>query len=607
MTLHAFTTLLAKTPPAGGAAVGETIIATAGALVITATMFTIVIGHRSGRIKFVQRVADFAERNSGIPGWASLPIAFVTGALLIAVFGMYWDISIHLDKGRDPGPLANAAHYFILAGLFGVFFGGLLSVCLPRDGNKPSPASVKFTRDWYMPLGGLLMLVSSSFALGAFPMDDVWHRIFGQDVTLWGPTHLVLIGGAGLASVGVLILLCEGVNARSPETPRPRVRWLLIRQGAAAGSLLLALSTFQAEFDFSVPQFRLLWHPILLMLAAGIALVAARILIGRGGALLAVAVFLLVRGLLSLYIGPITGHTPLHFPLYIAEALVVEGVALAMDRDRPIRLGLVAGAAVGVFGLAAEWGWSHIWFKIPWTSALVPEGIIAGFIAAVAGGAIGGFVGGSLRAPEYERKDEARWPAALAPIAVIGLFVFALQMDAGPHTTATFSLHDVKPSPKREVAGTVKLQPAGAAKDAEWLNVTAWQGGGSVVDPLKPSGNGVYKIDKPIPVYDNWKATLRLQKGRTVASVPVFLPKDEAVPVPEVPARANVTRPFVLDKKNLQREQKKDVPGFLSGAAYVIVLLIGLGLFTALGWGLARFAKLSARAGKEESTVAGVR
>jgi hypothetical protein len=63
----------------------------------------------------------------------------------------------------------------------------------------------------------------------------------------------------------------------------------------------------------------------------------------------------------------------------------------------------------------------------------------------------------------------------------------------------------------------------------------------------------------------------------------------------------------VLDKKNLQREQKKDVPGFLSGAAYVIVLLIGLGLFTALGWGLARFAKLSARAGKEESTVAGVR
>src|SRR4051812_24535607 len=314
-------------------------------------MFAIVAGHRSGRLPQVGRFAALAERSSGIPGWASFPLAFVGGSLLVAVFGVYWDISIHLDKGRDPGPLANAAHYFILLGVFRVFFAGLLSMTLPRRG-RPSRSAIKIMGDWYAPLGGILMLVSASFALGAFPMDDVWHRIFGQDVTLWGPTHLVLIGGAGLATVGGLILLCEGVNARSPETPRPRVRWLLVRQGAAAGSFLLALSTFQAEFDFSVPQFRLVWQPILLMLAAGIALVAARILIGRGGALLAVAVFLLVRGLLSLYIGPITGHTPLPFPLYIAEALVVEGVALAMDRDRPIRLGLVAGAAVGVFGLA---------------------------------------------------------------------------------------------------------------------------------------------------------------------------------------------------------------------------------------------------------------
>ena len=39
------------------------------------------------------------------------------------------------------------------------------------------------------------------------------------------------------------------------------------------GGFLVALSTFQAEFDFGVPQFRLVWQPILLMLAAGIGLV----------------------------------------------------------------------------------------------------------------------------------------------------------------------------------------------------------------------------------------------------------------------------------------------------------------------------------------------
>jgi hypothetical protein len=585
-------TLIAKAAPAGGAAAGETIGATVGALVITAAMFAIVAGHRSGRLPQVGRLAAFAERSSGIPGWSSLPIAFVVGALLVAVFGMYWDISIHIDEGRDAGPLANPAHYFILAGLFGVFFAGLLSICLPTEG-RPSPAAVKLRGDWYAPLGGLLMLVSSSFALGAFPMDDVWHRIFGQDVTLWGPTHLVLIGGAGLATVGALILLAEGVDARSPDTPRPRARFLVLWQGMLAGSFLVALSTFQAEFDFAVPQFRLVWHPILLMLAAGIGLVSARIMIGRGGALLAVAWFVAIRGGLSLYVGPLTGHTGLHFPLYIVEALVVEAVALRVPRDRPIAFGALAGVGIGTIGLAAEWAWSHIWFTFPWNSALLPEGIVAGLLAGVAGGVIGGFVGGSLVTPEVRSRPEWRWAAPAAALVAIGLCVYAAPMEAGPRTRAELTLRDVSPPPKREVAGTVKLDPPDAAEDAEWLNITGWQGGGSVVDFLRKEREGEYRTTKPIPVYDNWKVTMRLHKDRTVASVPIFMPQDEAIPVPEIPAEPRITRNFVLDKENLLREQKDDAPPFLTTAAYVIVLLIGLGLFASLGWGLARFGRLT--------------
>ena len=54
------------------------------------------------------------------------------------------------------------------------------------------------------------MLAAAAFALIGFPLDDVWHRIFGQDVTLWGPTHLMLIGGAGLTLIGSAILIVEG-------------------------------------------------------------------------------------------------------------------------------------------------------------------------------------------------------------------------------------------------------------------------------------------------------------------------------------------------------------------------------------------------------------
>ena len=53
---------------------------------------------------------------------------------------MYWDISLHIDQGRDPGPLANPAHYFILAGLFGVLLAGVLGIALPK---APDPDLVR--------------------------------------------------------------------------------------------------------------------------------------------------------------------------------------------------------------------------------------------------------------------------------------------------------------------------------------------------------------------------------------------------------------------------------------------------------------------------------
>ena len=57
------------------------------------------------------------------------------------------------------------------------------------------------------------------------------------------------------------------------------------RASAVMGGLLIGLSTFQAEFDFGVPQYRMVFQPVLIALAAGIALVAGRIWIGRGGAI----------------------------------------------------------------------------------------------------------------------------------------------------------------------------------------------------------------------------------------------------------------------------------------------------------------------------------
>src|ERR671933_461228 len=211
------TTVLAASKPAGGAAIGQVIGATAGAIVATAILIGFIMAHRSGRISWVGRLAAFSERQTGLPGWASFPSAFIGVSLLIAVFGMYWDISIHIDEGRDPGPLANPAHYFILVGLFGVFFCGIVSIALASE--KPSDVSLRLAEGWWAPLGALMILVCGTVSLMAFPLDDVWHRLFGQDVTLWGPTHLLLFGGASFSILGIWVLQVEGARARGGEIP----------------------------------------------------------------------------------------------------------------------------------------------------------------------------------------------------------------------------------------------------------------------------------------------------------------------------------------------------------------------------------------------------
>src|SRR5919198_2982532 len=86
-------------PPARGAAIGQVIGATLGMTLVTAALLALVAGHRSGRIRFLGRWADATGRFTGVAPWAGLPtMMLLAGSLLIAVFGMYWDISIHLDN-----------------------------------------------------------------------------------------------------------------------------------------------------------------------------------------------------------------------------------------------------------------------------------------------------------------------------------------------------------------------------------------------------------------------------------------------------------------------------------------------------------------------------
>jgi hypothetical protein len=570
--------------PAGGAATGEAIGATLGALVVTALVAALIAGHRSGRIRALHRLSRVAERRTGLPAWAALPSVLLSASLLTAVLGMYWDISLHIDNGRDAGPLANPAHYLILVGLYGTLLAGALTMALSRQ--RPCATAVHLGGGLWAPLGGLMIAACGAFALTGFPLDDLWHRLFGQDVTLWGPTHLMLIGGGSLAVLGGMVLISEAHAALGGDPERARAPLTFhIRRALLVGGFLVALSTFQGEFDFGVPQFRQVLHPVLIMFAAGVGLVAARIYLGRGGALLAMAGFVLIRGFLALMVGGVWGQTTPHFPLYLVEALLVEAVFARASGRSPVAAGALAGGLIGTVGLAAEWGWSQLWMPIPWTSALLPEAAIAGLLTAVAAGALGGFVGGAVSG----RTRTVQLPAALASALVICAVIgWGLPLSSDGPDRATVALRDVGAGPDRAVEATIRLDPADAADDAEFFNVTAWQGGGSVVEPLERAGEGIYRTSEPIPVHDGWKALVRLHRGDALVALPLYMPRDRAIPAAPIPARASFTRDFQPDVELLQRERKEGVADSLKVGAYLLVLAIALGLLALIAWVLLR-------------------
>jgi hypothetical protein len=585
----------AASEPAGGAAIDQVVIATGMASIATAVLLAGIFGYRRGKGGALRRLAHFSERVSGLPAWAALPAGLAGGSLLVALLGMYWDISLHIDQGRDAGPLANPAHYLILVGLYGVFAAGCLALALPEEGAGGAGSSaIRITRDWYVPVGGVLTAACGGFALLGFPLDDFWHRLFGQDVTLWGPTHLMLFGGAGLSLIGQAILLAEGMRFRGVRSDRLRDSQLLVnlRRVGLMGGLLIGLSTFQGEFDFGVPQFRMVFHPMLIALSAGMALVAGRLWIGRGGALATALMFVVVRGGISLIVGDVFGESAPALPLYLVEALAIEAVALWTGRDRPILLGVTGGLLCGTVGLAAEWLWVDAMFPLPWSDGIVPDALIVAPIAGVAGGLLGGLLGSGLRF-SLPRPDVARTAAIGALVAIAALTAFGLSTTKPQGETATVALRDAPGGTpgQRHVTGTVRLSPRDTADDAAWVTVTSWQDGGMRVDRLQRVAQGVYRFRTPAPVYGDWKTVLRVQNGRTIMGIPIYMPADSAIPAKEVPASATFTRTFVADHELLQRERKGDIPGWLWTGACLLVLVLSLIFMASLAWGVARVAR----------------
>ena len=129
---------------------------------------------------------------------------------LLAGWGVQWDIQWHVLIGRDSFWIPP--HVMTYAGValaVLVSFGVLAWETLVRGGRDGVIIlGLSGTRGFHLAGWGIALTVLAA------PIDDLWHRLFGLDVTLWSPPHLLGIVGAVINSLACLVIAREVYPAR---------------------------------------------------------------------------------------------------------------------------------------------------------------------------------------------------------------------------------------------------------------------------------------------------------------------------------------------------------------------------------------------------------
>ena len=520
---------------------------------------------RNPLVIFFKSISAGLERVTGYPGWAMAGALSGLWALATAALGLYWDVGWHIDFGRDKA-LFTPPHTMIVIGLAGIIYSAGIAALFATLDDAPVGVRILGVR---IPYSAMPMAALGVGALVGFPLDALWHEAYGIDVTLWSPTHLMLVGGGGLATIAVWLMLMEG---------RPAGRATVLGRGIAAlslGAILVGLSCFEGEFDFGVPQFQVIYLPVLIAATAGFTVVLARTALGPWGAVKAVVAYVIVRGSIALIVSGPLHHTFPRFPLYLASALVVEVVALWLGTDNRLRYALISGVAIATVGMVGELAWVKLsgWADLPVNDARV-------FLVVPAVAVAAAVLGGALSRPVWAQRTVPGLAAGLAGVVLAGTLLSLLPRNVG-HVEATIYLTPVG----QQATVAVELAPADAARHATAFGVVSWQGGGRVSAKLNEVGPGRYVSSRPLPVTGDWKTMVGLQRGSEVMAVPVYLPADPEINAPAIAALPQRHAAFVRNTAILLREQHggptwPGVAGY-SGLAIMAALWTGLIAFVA--------------------------
>lgn len=336
-------------------------------------------------------------------------------AALLFIAGTAWDIQWHVTIGRDRA--FTVPHIVLLTGLGVAGLGSLFMILWETRRSKHNPQmvnasnSTRMLRIFRAPLGFAITGLGALFGMIAFPLDDYWHTLYGIDVTLWAPFHVMIISSMLMVLLGVLFVVAGELN----HTPAGRGRlWTQIGCALVMALFLITLLIFITQTDgaeglVQIGSYSFVWYPVFLAGTLPLGLLTTLLITRQPGMATVTALgFLWVRQVLFAFVPWATtamvqneGLTyRLNAPTYVIMAVALPGsillAALLLDggywliqrRHAPVvpwLVGISVGAVLLTTLLDRPWATILPYFYYP---AMDVDAVFVAALPLAVGGAL---------------------------------------------------------------------------------------------------------------------------------------------------------------------------------------------------------------------------
>lgn len=339
------------------------------------------------------------------------PIASYVGgiALLTGAVSTYWDIATHIDIGRDR---------FLTPAHIGIYSSVLItSIALALSGLADHLVAGDSIFDAIRhPFRNLRPGIGVAGAgmvtvLVAAPLDNGWHEVYGIDVTIWSPPHLLAIFGIGAAALGLAALL-------APASTRVTHAFYPVVLSGFLTTLLITIG----EFDFNAPQYRIAYHPVVLSAVAALVFTAAS---GERWRATKVALWFEVVRIAAVLFLLLLGRSLAFVPVLLPAAVIAD----LIPRDK-LR-GLATGLAVTVTVVLVNWLTLELLPGLRWPI----DDLALGAPLALAAGAVSGRLGWLLgaRLDGVALTHQVRGTPRIAPAALLTIVLLLATTPALAH------------------------------------------------------------------------------------------------------------------------------------------------------------------------------